>query len=265
VSDALGRRYRRTLAALARHCDGTGRSAAFAEDIVAAGEAARAWSAARDPAEAQRRDEAGCRRAARAQANAARRLAAFLRNHPQRAGPALGAAPLATKAEGGAIPLRTVAERDSALDPFAIGRGSPPDVMARLLDPWADRLAADADGGSALARPAFMHPFRIGPLLYPRRIDAHRARPDAAVNGLLFHAVMLAREHTSGGGFAILPGMEMPRVGRPLWDVAAVVVGDALGKQLDEKQAQDRMRVLLARNPGLQWIGWPDLDAWRRK
>ena len=45
--------------------------------------------------------------------------------------------------------------------------------------------------------------------------------------------------------------------GRPLWPVATAIVSDALGEQLTDSAARNRIEFLIKRNHGLGWVGWP--------
>ena len=111
-----------------------------------------------------------------------------------------------------------------------------------------------------------------GLLIAGMRAEESR-RPDALVDGLLFGTVLLSRRYTARSRWWMTAGTEMPgsrardagqrtrKPGRPLWGVAAALVSDALGVDLTENAARNRLAFLIQDNPGLCWFGWPPVPA----
>jgi hypothetical protein len=256
----LAKRYRATLVELERHGDAGDAHQEFAARVVGHGEAARAWKAAleaghADPAEAQRQADATYLRSAPKHAGALRAIAANMDQHPRKAAWEVGIALGRMNEESQSVQLLSASTTTDGVNPFAIGPGTASDWLARLLKHWA---SAKEETPLAKAGP-FMHRVQAMALLYPQPIDRRPARADAVVNSLLFAAVGETRLFTGGGGCLSDDGGPMPEDGEPMWPLAAALANDALEFSLTAKVAEDRLSKLLKRNPGLGWVGWPEL------
>jgi hypothetical protein len=176
---------------------------------------------------------------------------------------------LKLKAETGTVPLISETSQPDKVNPFAYGPGSHLDFFCRLIDNVCDTL----ESPRLVKSGPFMHRFQSGPLIYNKPLDKRSARGDALVNGLLFETVLLARQFTVRPPFLIQRGMVMPTLktyaadrtlrapGRPLWPVAAAIVSDVLNTNLTDNAARNRLTILINRNPGLGWVGWPSPPA----
>ena len=237
----------------------------FANRVLEDAECARAWRAAAaaevlDPYEAKRREDAKYLDSLEPQINAARAVAKRLLEHDfQRTEIALSNA-----LHDAAVALGWTPQ--DANDPdragkFPLGRWPWParDVIAHTLRAYADVL----ERIPAAKRGHWEHRVRVGPLRFTKPVDQHPARPDL-VTCLLFGATFWAR-WLSATGLSPPVGTPMPKGGRPLWSVAVSLVNEALGgnlgkksgEKLDVREAQNRLRRIIRRDPRVGWADWP--------
>jgi hypothetical protein len=243
----------------------------FVHELFDGADHARAWKRTShlDPNEACRQDDIKYLADAPKIAAAGRKFSNFLKSCPERITTAIGFALLEMKKENGFIPLISESSDSDKVNIFAHGKGSHSDMLIRIIDETCKNIESPhmvKDG-------PFMHRFQSGPLVYHNPIDKHSARGDVLVNGLLFGAVLFARQFTARPRFLIQRGMVMPTPktyaadktsrapGRPLWPVAAAIVSDVLNVHLTDNAARNRLTALAHRNPGLGWFGWPSPPA----
>jgi hypothetical protein len=114
-------------------------------------------------------------------------------------------------------------------------------------------------------------------LRYPKAVDLHTAKADAAVNGLMFALEFLFRKWTSGAaadyvagriGYLYEPGEIMPRGGNPCRKQVALFMRAALKEKINpdlysdlgnEKKGPlvlaDKIKKLLKNHPGISLVG----------
>jgi hypothetical protein len=117
-----------------------------------------------------------------------------------------------------------------------------------------------------------LHRYASNGLLFAEPIDNRPARVSLST-GMLFAFELFSRLASMDDPPRLVLGLQMPSAGLPRHNVAAAFLGDALGEHLTEKQAADRVKKLIERNPGIGWGGFldppleyldtPPIDAWR--
>jgi hypothetical protein len=252
-------RYPSAVIELEKVNDGSLRFWLFVWQCIECAEKARAWQramedGAADSNEAARRMDIEYAGTIHRIVKATRQVAAHMTRYPRQAAWALGYAELAIKAEDKIVPLNTATTTADLVNPFGYGQGTSQDVVARLLDHYADLLEKAPLSKSG----PFMHRFQLGALHFEEAVDRRPSRPEAVVTSLLFGLVLFAREYTSEGCASLQFPVKMPREGRPLWPLAVAFLGDALDEHLDEKAAQIRLSGLLSRHPSAGWVEWTD-------
>jgi hypothetical protein len=102
-----------------------------------------------------------------------------------------------------------------------------------------------------------LHRYASNGILYAEPMD-HRPARVSLSTGMLFAFELFSRLASMDDPPRLVLGLRMPSAGRPLHHVAAAFLGDALGEHLTEKQAADRVKKLIERNPGIGWGGFLD-------
>ena len=184
------------------------------------------------------------------QHKAIKTLRGFFRRHSNEVGPALAASLLCLKRKN--ISLST---RD--------GTSLKVDVLFdEILAAYEESLKQPILG---VKYGPFTHRSQLGCLDYGRAIDYQKARPDAAVNGLLFELVFLFRRWTASSEYAFpfrfMQGEAMPKRGRPCYKQVILLINAALCRdvddQIDEQLAKDRLTKLIKANPAVGLVAWP--------
>ncbi len=254
-------RYRAAVFELKKLDDGSGKYWFFFWDCIASAETARAWKRAFadgvvDPDEEIRRKDSKYLVSTKATANAARRLACNFEQFPQQNVMAVASALLRLKDNGEIPPLR--ARSGDFNDPEETDsdytREIQPAAIARLLRYFADIVEQEP----IAKRGNFQHRYRFGAVGYDKPIDSKSRGPDKFVTSLLFEAVYFSRIFTSAKKIRPGAGESMPDTGDPHWALAVALVSGALGEDLEEKAAQDRMLLLMRGENKLTWWGWRD-------
>jgi hypothetical protein len=222
-----------------------------------------------DPFETERRADVTYLDKSRAIVNALRETAQFIDRHPLRAGFSLGDALLQVKAKSGRMPLIASTVRKEGVDVFKAGPGSAPDVLARLLEAYAEAL----DERPFAKAGAMQHRRQLGCMLYPEPVDQKSGRPDVLATSLLFSLVLRARAFTSEPRLRVSAGTPMPTAGQPMWNVAAAFVNAVFDLSVTKHDVQKRLSMILRRNPGLMWapfappppsfVDVPPFHTWR--
>jgi len=256
--DWMYERYPSGIAALAKIDDGSAKFQIYAWRCITSAEKARAWKKAYakrhlDPYEAARRADVEYLRSVQGAAAAARKVVVHIRRYPFKSAGALGHALLDLKDKDGAVPLITATSEPDCVNPFGYGPGTVPDIVARLLESY---VAAMKQNPLAKAGP-FEHRLRYGALLHEKPIDKQSARPDPIATSLLFELALFGRHFTSPQTLRLAMGSPMPDTGQPVLPVVVAFLEDTLDQFLSQHEADDRLRKLIKRNPGVSWAGWP--------
>ena len=254
-------RYPTAISELEKHNNGTSRFQSYAWRVIESVETARAWRRANtqgvlDPNEIARRRDMAYLETLGPIINATRRIADHIDRYPDLDAWAIGGALLILKEKDGSVPLVSHTTKPSGVNPFGYGPGTAQDVVSRFLRHFSDELRQRP---RAKAGP-FIHRNQFGPLMYSKPIDRRSARTNPIITGVLFELVYLARLYTSPEPGRLEVGGQLPKTGCPFWPVALAFLEEGFETYLTKKEAQDRLRQLHRRDPGLSWVGWPEPD-----